>query len=59
MKRLRYQRQNDAACKRLNSAQSNAQLDGGLDYLKSLGDAEFDMESFEKAAGVGVEVMPS
>ena len=41
------------------AAQSNAQLDGGLDYLKSLGDAEFDRESFEKAAGVGVEVMAS
>lgn len=31
-------------------------MDGGLEYLKSLGDSEFDVESFEKAAGVGIEV---
>jgi len=32
------------------------QLDGGLEYLKGLGDAEFVAEEFEKSSGVGVEV---
>ena len=40
-------------------SQSNVQLDGGLEYLRSLGDAEFDTENFEKAAGVGIAVIAS
>lgn len=38
--------------------QSNAQLDGALEFLGKLGSEALDRAAFEEAAGVGVEVTP-
>ncbi|GMH32257.1 hypothetical protein BSKO_00091 [Bryopsis sp. KO-2023] len=37
---------------------SNPQLDGALDYLKSIGEGALDKDAFEAASGVGVVITP-
>lgn len=41
---------------RLLYLQSNAQLDGALEYLKAIGDGALEKGPFEEASGVGVVV---
>ena len=45
-------------CPCLPTLQTNAQLDGALEYLGKVGSEAIDAAELEEAAGVGVEVTP-